>query len=160
MRLNRPSVLGLILLLKAPVCSGCFYQRHQKGWSDALGTRIAKTDRESEAFRRSLAEWLSTHGFTAASAPGGTASWSGVHSVGEINSWYRGTYHDSPSFLLCVRIVPRKDVGGGFMEFHFTQVWDIAGGDRYVAEMEALSKEFKTELKKGLSLEKDDQRGP
>jgi len=157
MKLARPSVFAVVLLLVAVVCSGC---HHQRGWSSTLGTKIAKDDRSTDEFKKSLAEWLSRHGFTEASDPGGMVSWSGVHSAGEINSWYRGSYHGSPPFLLLVRMVPRKDAGGGFTEFHFSQSWDIAGSKRYLADMEALSEEFRTEFIRGLSLEEDDGSGP
>jgi hypothetical protein len=150
MKLNRLAFFGLALLLAAPMCGGCHHQ--QLAWSNALGTKITKNNRKSEEFKKSLAEWLSIHGFVAASDPGGQWSWSGGHTAGEINSWYRGSYHGSPPFLLRVQTVPRKDVDGGFTEFHFSQFWDIGGSDRYVADMEALSKEFKTEFAGWISL--------
>ena len=158
MRFDSSSVLQLALLLVVLLFSGCY--RHQRSWDDALGTKIAKNNRESEAFKKRLAEWLCRYGFTAATDLGGMTSWSGLHRDGEINSWYRGSFHDSPSILLCVRIFPRKDVGGGFTEFHLTQVWDVTGSSRYVAEMEARSKEFKTEFARAVFREKDDEREP
>ncbi len=149
---NATSTIG-IACISLCLCAGC--HREQRSWVGEIGTKIAKNDRESEAFKKRLAEWFVSHGFTTASGPGGMASWSGVHREGEINSWYRGSFHDSPPILLCVRIFPRKDVGGGFTEFHFSQVWDVAGSPQYVADMEALSKEFETEFVKGVSLEKE-----
>jgi len=151
MRLSSFSVFQIASLLAVLVCSGC--DRHQHSWGDPLGTKIAKNNHESEAFKKELAEWLSSHSFTPANDPGGMCSWSGLHREGEMNSWYRGSFHDSPPILLNVRIFPRKDVGGGFTEFHLTQWWDVAGSERYVAEMEALSKEFNKEFVREVPLD-------
>jgi hypothetical protein len=112
------------------------------GWLSACGSHIAKNSQEAEAFESKLNGWLKTNDFIRTNDPGGMTSSAGVHSVGEITTWYRGSFRDSPPFLLRVQTVPRNDVGGGWTDYHFDCAWQVFGSTKQISETKAISERF------------------
>jgi hypothetical protein len=146
--------LFLVIAVIAVVVAVCS-RSHYSSWSTACGTKVARNEHEAIAFEKRLTQWLQRNGFTAVSDPGGLASWSGGHWSGEIDTWYRGSFRDSPPFLLEIQTVPRKDTGGGFTEFHFSTSWEAGGTAQHLAAMKELSDAFISEFTDWISRDRD-----
>ena len=138
--MNGMKIIGVLVIVLVLALIGFHaIAGHRASWLIGAGGCIAKNQHEADVFEGKLSDWLDANGFTLAEDPGGMLSWAGVHSAGEINRWYRGTYKDSSPFLLRVSTVPRK---GGFTEFHFYHAWSVRGTRNHIARMRALSEEF------------------
>ncbi|MBN8459462.1 MAG: hypothetical protein J0M04_16665 [Verrucomicrobia bacterium] len=108
-------------------------------WMTGCGTHISRNHQDAIEFRERLDTWFSENNFVPSDVPSDSHSWAGGHQEGDKHFWYVGSYEGFEPVYLHMRSNERRDVGGGWTDFHFYTSWFVRGSDSHLNEAKAAS---------------------